>query len=314
MTWRYRLLGETGLEVSDVCLGTSALGSFPEQYGYEVDYRAGVDTVLAALRAGLNFIDTSNNYGDAERRIGAALREFEGSEREIVVATKIDPKKDVQDFSYGRAFTSLGESTERLGIDRIPLLYLHDPEQLRFEDAFDRYGPATALVEMKKRGLVGSIGVAGGDISLLTRYLDSGAFDVMICHNKCTLLDRSAEAFARACAAAKVGFVNAAPYGGGMLSRGPRDVGTYAYSAVGTRLHRLAYACEDLCREAGVPLAAAALQFSTRHPDVGATIVGMSAPERILATRGLYEVSIPPALWSSLEDAYAEFASETGRD
>ncbi|HWS57557.1 MAG TPA: aldo/keto reductase, partial [Actinotalea sp.] len=111
-----RRLGRTGLEVPVVCVGTSPLGGIPEIYGYDVTVEAAVATVLRALDGPLTFLDTSNGYRDAERRIGLALRERGGLPDGAVLATKVDPAPDDPEFSGQRVRTSVRESLERLGV------------------------------------------------------------------------------------------------------------------------------------------------------------------------------------------------------
>src|SRR5699024_7516983 len=119
-----------------VCVGTSALGSFPEQYGYTVEERTAIDTLVEAIAKGFTFIDTSNEYGGgaSEERIGRALKEYGDLPRELLVATKVDPLPGSADFSGARVRASVMESQERLGIDVLPLVYLHDPEKISWTD------------------------------------------------------------------------------------------------------------------------------------------------------------------------------------
>src|ERR1700677_2639810 len=125
-----RLLGRTRLQVSPVCIGTSPLASMPALYGYEVAQERAEATILATFRSPFNFMDTSNNYGGgaAERRIGRALTASGGLPAGFVLATKVDADPRTGDFSGERVRRSVQESLERLGLDRIQLMYLHDPE------------------------------------------------------------------------------------------------------------------------------------------------------------------------------------------
>src|ERR1700749_4892755 len=122
-----RLLGRTKLEVSPVCIGTSPLASMPAVYGYEVAEEGAEATILAAFRSPFNFMDTSNNYGGgaAERRIGRALATVGGLPPGFVLATKVDADPRTGDFSGERVRRSVAESLERLGVDQVPLMYLH---------------------------------------------------------------------------------------------------------------------------------------------------------------------------------------------
>ncbi len=299
-----RALGATGIVVPPVCVGTSPLASMEALYGYAVDEERAVATVEAAFAGPLAFIDTSNGYGEhgeAEQRIGLAVRRAGGLPDGVVLATKVDPAHGSDDFSGERVRRSFEESLERLGVDRVPLLHLHDPERISFEDGVAKDGPLEALVELRDRGLVDRIGVAGGPVGLMQRYLDTGAFDVVLSHNRWTLLDRSAgDLFARA-AAAGLGVINAAPYGGGMLVKGPDVQSVYAYGQGSGSVVEAARAMAVACADAGVPLAAAALQFSTRSSDVHSTVVGMSSPARIAETVELATLPIPEDLWARLD-------------
>ena len=183
-------LGGTGLAVTPICFGTSPLASMAQLYGYAVEEERAVATVLAAFDSPVNFLDTSNGYGEdgaAERRIGAAIRRAGGLPSHVVLATKVDPDPRTGDFSGDRVRASLEESMERLGVDRIALLHLHDPERITFEEGSGPGGPVEALVDLRERGLVEHLGVAGGPVGLLQQYLDTGEFEVVLSHNRYTL-------------------------------------------------------------------------------------------------------------------------------
>ena len=192
---------------------------------------------------------------------------------------------------------------ERLGVDQIALLHLHDPERIPFEEGVAPGGPVKALVDLRERGLVEHLGVAGGPVGLLQQYLDTGEFEVVLSHNRYTLLDRSAEPLFRLAADRGLGVLNAAPYGGGMLSKGPGVQQKYAYGSRDDRIRQAAEAMEAACRRYDVPLAAAALQFSMRSEVIDSTVVGVSSPQRIAQTLELAAVAIPDELWSELEQA-----------
>lgn len=296
-------LGTTGLAVTRLCIGTSPLASMAGLYGYEVSEARAVQTVEAALASSINFIDTSNGYGTdgaAERRIGIALRERGGLPADVVLATKVDPDPQTDDFSGRRVRISLEESMERLGLDHIQLLHLHDPERISFEDATAPGGPVEALVGLKEQGLVDHLGVAGGPVGLMQRYLDTGVFEVVLTHNRYSLLDQSAEALFMTAHERGIGVLNAAPYGGGMLAKGPDVQAKYAYHERSDVIAAAATAMKTACEVAGVPLKAAALQFSLRAPFIDSTVVGVSSPERVQETLELAAVRIPESLWAEL--------------
>ena len=310
-----RPLGRTGLRVSSVCFGTSPLASMSALYGYAVDEARAVATVRAVFDSPVNLLDTSNGYGQdgtAERRIGLAVAEAGGLPPGLVLSTKVDPDPRTGDFSGDRVRASLEESLERLGVDRVPLLHLHDPERITFEEATAPGGAVRALVDLRERGLVDHLGVAGGPLDLMRRFLGTGEFEVLLSHNRYTLLDRSAEALFGEAAEQGIGVLNAAPYGGGMLSKGPDVQPKYGYGTRADAVAEAATAMQQACGRYGVPLAAAALQFSLRSPVVDSTVVGVSAPERVAQTLELAGVDVPDELWAELEQLVPDRAGWLG--
>jgi D-threo-aldose 1-dehydrogenase len=303
-----RELGATGSTVSVLCTGTSALGSFPAQYGYEVDEDTAVAAIITSVERGFTFIDTSNEYGDgaSEERIGRALQRLGGVPDGVLIATKVDPVRGSADFSGARVRASVDESRSRLGMNSLPLVYLHDPEKIGFEASMAPGGPVEALLELQADGVIGALGVAGGPIDMELDFLRTGHFQVVLSHNRYTLVDSSAEPLIAECADRGVGFVNAAPFGGGMLVRGPEQVPTYCYAPVEDHVLDRVRAMEAACRDHGVPLAAAALQYSVRDPRVASTVVGMSRPERFEQMRELLAAPVPEALWTAIEPLILE--------
>jgi D-threo-aldose 1-dehydrogenase len=304
-----RPLGKTGFNVTPICVGTSALGSFPAQYGYEVTADQALATLRAAFDGPFNFIDTSNEYGNgggSERRIGRAMGERGGLPKGFVLATKVDPLVGSNDFSGDRVKRSVSESLERLGLDRLQLVYLHDPEKISFGAGMAKGGPVEVLVKLRDEGVIVRLGVAGGPIDLMLRYLATDLFEVVISHNRYTLVDQSAEPLIEDARRRNAAFVNAAPFGGGMLVKGPDLQSKYCYAPASEATLTRVRTMERLCKVRDVPLAAAALQFSLRDERIASTIVGMSEPQRIVQTTKLATWPIPDDLWSDLRRLAAE--------
>ena len=298
-----RPLGATGLDVTPVCIGGSPLGSVPGIFGYEVTAEQGIETAVAALTGPFNFLDTSANYsdGESERRIGAALRRIGGVPDGFVLATKVDRDSVTGDFSGDQMRRSAEGSLERLGLDHLPLVYLHDPEHITFEAGMAPGGPVETLLKLQQEGLIGHLGVAGGPVELMARYLRTGHFAALITHNRWTLVDRSANELLDEAIELGVGVVNGAPFGGGILAKGTAATNKYCYRRAHEEVLRRIRAMEAACAEHGVPLAAAALQFSTRDPRVTSTIAGVSRPDRIAETARLATWPISPELWAALD-------------
>lgn len=296
-------LGGTGLLVTPICIGTSPLASMPGTYGYEVGERQAEATVEAVFDGPLNFLDTSNNYGNgnAETRIGAVLRRRGGLPPGFVLATKVDADPVTGDFSGTRVRRSVEESLHRLGLDRVRLMYLHDPElHLTFDECMADDGPVAALIELRDQGILEHLGVAMGDLGLLRRLVETGVFEVALNHNRYTLLDRGADALIDDTIARGVAFVNAAPYGGGILAKGPDTQPRYAYRQALPPVLDAARAMHEACARHGIPLRAAALQFSMRDPRITSTVVGVSDPARVADTVALANLAIPDELWAEL--------------
>ncbi|MDQ4127275.1 MAG: aldo/keto reductase, partial [Actinomycetota bacterium] len=144
-------------------------------------------------------------------------------------------------------------------------------------------------------------GVAGGPIDLMIRFVETGLFEALITHNRYTLVDRTADTLLDVAREHGVAALNAAPYGSGILAKGPDAYARYAYEeAPGAMVDRVR-AMQDVCKGFGIPLAAAALQFSLRDPRIASTIVGITRPERVGQTLDLAAHKVPGELWERLD-------------
>jgi D-threo-aldose 1-dehydrogenase len=296
----YRQIGRTPLVTSTIIAGASPLGSMPDLYGYDVSEAAGVDFVKALLRSPIRSIDTSNNYGDgaSERRIGTAIESAGGVPDDFLVITKVDSSGG--DFSGRRVRESFRESMERLGLERVPLLFLHDPDAFDFGFMSSAGGAVDELVQLRDEGFADAIGVATGTTDLLHRYLDLGVFDAILSHNRFTLVDRSADDLFTRAVDLGVGVLNAAVYGGGILAR-PRSSTKYSYRPASRELLETIASMDAACARYGVDLATAALQFSLRDPRIDATVVGITGESRISSLIASAGTDIPESLWDELE-------------
>jgi len=296
-----RPLGGTGLQVSAVCLGGGPLGSMPGLFGRDTPAEDGIATVLAALDSPIRFIDTSNGYseGESERRIGEALARAGGLPDDVVLATKVDPQGS--DYSGDRVRASVEESRGRLGLDHLPLVHLHDPEFHDFAELSAPGGAVDALVRLREEGKVGKIGLAGGRVQEIARYLDLGVFDVLLVHNRWTLLDRSAGPLIEEALRQGMGVLNAAVYGGGILASQDGGPTTYGYRPAPPEVLDAVEQMRRVCAAYGTDIATAALQFSLRDERIASTVVGMSRPQRIAETVDAATTAVPDAIWPELE-------------
>jgi D-threo-aldose 1-dehydrogenase len=296
-----RPLGSTGLVVSAVTAGAAPLGGMPEAFGYDVSEDAAVDLVETILASPIRAIDTANGYsaGRSEERVGLGVTRAGGLPPDFLVATKVDPLGD--DYSGARVRASVRESKRRLGLDTLPLVYLHDPEFHSFSAVTEAGGAVDTLVELSKDGEIGRIGVAGGDVRDLRKYLDLGVFEVLLTHNRWTLVDRSAGELIDAARGMGVAVVNAAIYGGGILAN-PHGGGTrYGYRPVREATQAAIRSMAELAESYETDLATVALQASLRDPKIDSTVVGFSKPGRIDGIVAAASHPLPEEFWQALE-------------
>ncbi|MGN7950549.1 aldo/keto reductase [Microbacterium sp. 22215] len=303
LTLESTILGRTGLAVSPICIGTAAWGVSSPVHGLTVPEEDAVRLTLSAFESPVTFIDTSNNYGDgeSERRIGLAVRRAGGVPEGFVIQTKLDRDPESDSFDPDRMRRSLDESLERLGIERVPILHLHDPEHIGFDAAMAPGGPVEVLQSLRDEGYADFIGISGGPARMLTRFVETDVFDVLITHNRATLVDRTADALLDAAAAADMGVVNAAIYGGGILASWPRTSDRYHYAPASTEMLAAIDAMGAACERHGVPLIVAALQSSLRDPRIHSTVCGLVTPQQLDETVRMAETVIPDALWDELD-------------
>jgi D-threo-aldose 1-dehydrogenase len=307
-------LGATGLRVTNLCLGGAPLGDMPETFAYGVPEERALATVRALLDSPINFIDTAASYGDGEgeRRVGIVLRERGGLPAGYVLDTKADRDLQTGDFSGDQMRRSVERSLRLLGLEKIQLMHLHDPEHTTFEAAMAKNGPVEVLQQLKDEGLVEHLGVAGGPIDMEIRYVETGIFDAVITHNRYTLLDQTADPLLTIAYERGLGVLNAAPYGSGILAKGPDAYPRYQYQqappAMIEQTRRLAAACE----RHGISLRVAALHFSLRDPRIHSTIIGMTRPERVQQAVDDALTPVPDALWDELTPMIAEYNATHG--
>lgn len=298
-----RPLGRTGLHVPALCIGCAPLGDMPDTFAPVSEAQA-LEALRAVFAGPIGFLDTAAAYGDgeSERRIGLALAEIGGLPPGFVLATKADRNLATDDFSGDQARRSVERSLRLLGVDQLQIVHLHDPEYARqsFAEMMAPGGAVAALLQLKDAGVIGALGIAAGPIDMMMRYVETGAFALALTHNRFTLLDRSAEPLLDLAAARGVALLNAAPYGGGLLAKGPDAWPKYMYRAASPAQIDRARRIEAACRRYGVPLAAAALQHSLRDPRVASTVVGISRAERVAQMAALAATPIPEALWGEL--------------
>jgi D-threo-aldose 1-dehydrogenase len=295
-------IGSTGVEIPAIGFGTSGLGDMPDTYGYAVDEERARATVRAIFDGPANLIDTARAYGfgRSEQRIGDVIRERGGLPEGFLVSTKLDRNMETGRFDAAQARRSLEESLLALGIDRVDILHLHDPEYADIEEVTGANGAARELMRMKDEGLAIAVGLAAGRVDVMMPILRQFDFDAIVTHNRFTLANRNAEGMIDYCAGRGIAVLNAAPYASGVLAKGVANYPRYVYQEAGDAALDPIRRIEEVCARHSVPTGAAALQFSMRDPRVASTIVGVTKPERVAQTIAWAEWPVPAALWDEL--------------
>src|SRR5258708_4262046 len=214
-----------------LCVGCAPLGDMPDTFAYGVSEAQALATIRAAFAGPIPFLDTAASYGDgeSERRIGLVVREQGGVPSGILIATKADRDLWTGEFTGDQMRRSVERSLRLLGVDRLQLCYLHDPEHISFAAAMAPDGPVAALQRLHDEGVIAQLGVAGGPIALMTQFVETDLFAAAISHNRYTLLNQEAEPFWEACQRHGVAALNAAPYAPGVLAKGPGASPRYMY-------------------------------------------------------------------------------------
>ena len=293
------------IKVSEICFGTSAMGNMPDTYGYEVNPSIAEETILAILNGPSNFIDTSRNYGmgRSEKLIGNVFKSLGGKPNNIILATKIDRDTATNILDRDATLKSFEQSIKALETEKIDILHLHDPEHCKdLNDITCKGGALDTLFQLKEEGSVTLVGLAMGKVEMMYDLIQKWPFDVMINHNRFTLLNRQADKLFNLAKKKGIKIFNAAPFCGGILAKGTKETNRLVYQEVSEKKLKPVFDLEKICLKYNVPLGAAALQFSMKDPRISSTIVGITKKSRIdqIVEWSNFEIS---------EDAWTEILS-----
>ncbi len=314
-------LGRTQVNVSRLGFGSTGLGGL---------FRASSDadavaTIDAAWEAGLRHYDTAPQYGSglAESRVGLGLQPRPRGE--FVLSTKIGkllrpvakapdgifvgapPFEVTYDYSYDGAMRSLEASLKRLGVARVDVLLIHDVNRkyhgARVMERLDEAlaGACRALAKLRDEGVIGAFGPALNEVDVNLQFAARAPIDCIMLPARYTLLDQSAaNELLPLCAQRKISVMVAAPFDSGILATGAVIGATYNYQPATPEILARVAKIERVCRDHGVALAAAALQFPLRHPAIANVVTGMRTPGEVAQNLALMRADIPDALWATL--------------
>jgi len=303
-----RVVGNTPLAVSRLGIGGGSLANLSGDDG--------VRTLLNfCWEQGLRYFDTAPLYaaGASEMRFGTGLK---GRPRDqFVLSTKlgrfVHEGREAFDYTASGAAGSIEQSLERLGLERIDIVFIHDVTPAIHGDAFERQfaaamaGAYPYLADLRARGVIGAIGVGMADAEVSLRFARAGQFDCFMLAGGYTLLEHaSLDTLLQHCAGSGTSVMVAAPFNTGILATGAVEGARYFYRAAPADVLARTARIEDFCRRHGVRLAAAALQFPLAHPAVVSVVAGHQSPDEVTANLDLLAEPIPPELWQDLKSAH----------
>ncbi len=325
-----RTLGRTGVELTELGFGGAHLGELFETLGEDTAQA----TLAAAWAAGVRYFDTAPWYGHglSEHRTGHFLRQRPRGE--FVVSTKVgrvyraprDPATYATapwlgglpfelrfDYTRDGVLRSFEDSLQRLSLNRVDLLVIHDLDAgyhgdetgvaARFEE-LDAGGGFAALEELRAQGVIAGIGAGINVTGMIRRFLERFDIDFFLVAMPYTLLDQDAlETELPACAGRDVGVVIGAPFASGILVTGEGGNARYGYESAPPRVRERVKRLASLCAQHGVALPAAALRFPLGHPSVASVIPGAVSPGQVAQNVAAFRSAIAPRFWTALRDA-----------
>ncbi len=327
-TREWQRIENGGLTFTELGFGTAPVGNLYRAIG-DGEAQAILDM---AWKGGVRYYDTAPLYGLglSETRLNRFLR---GKDRDdYVLATKagrlmqvcspqdrtgigkwfaVPTRREVYDYSYDGVMRSLEFSLERLGVDRVDILYVHDlcifthgskeASDARIEEFMS--SGYDAMISLRDQGVVKAIGGGINEWEVCQTLAERGDFDLFLLAGRYTLLEQeSLDSFLPICESRDIGIVIGGPYNSGILASGPIPGAFYNYDPAPGPILDKVRAIETVCRSHGVSLIDAALQFPLMNPNIVSVIPGGQSREQMESNLGAAEASIPPALWTDLKD------------
>lgn len=308
------------IELPELGFGGAPIGEMKDA----VDDAAALEALAAALKSGIRYFDTAPFYGFglSERRTGDMIR---GTD-DVIISTKVGrllkpgqaadpgqfgwsnplPFHPVYDYGYDSVMRSFEDSQQRLGRDKIDMLFLHDigsmthpdptEEARHFKDAMT--GGYKALDELRNAGDVKAIGIGVNETDVCMRAFDHGSWDVFLLAGRYTLLEQGAlDDLLPKCEEQSVNIVIGGPFNSGILVGGA----TWNYMAAPQEIIQQIAGLKNVCAAYDVPLPAAALKFPLAHSSVASIIPGVRTPEELSQLMTWWNTQIPASLWSDLK-------------
>ena len=316
--------GHSDLEVSAFGFGTAPVGNIFE----EIDEKTSDEMFQVAWDSGVRFYDTAPMYGHglSEYRTGYSLRWKNRSD--FVLSSKVGRllhparKEDINyapwtnagrfevefNYSYDATMRSVDDSLQRMGLESIDILYIHDIDKFTrgdeqpevFETAMN--GAWRALSKLRDERVVKAIGVGVNEWEVCQDALEQRDFDCFLLAGRYTLLEQEAlDTFLPLCEQRNASVVVGGGFNSGILATGAKDGAKYNYSPAPETIKRRVQAIESVCKEFQVPLPAAALQFVVAHPAVPTFMAGTRTVKQLKQNIAWFSHPIPSEFWTALK-------------
>jgi L-galactose dehydrogenase len=300
---RYRVLGKTKLKVSVLGFGGAALAGTGRDWTSDdpiIDPAENARAVRAALAGGINFFDVSPFYNNtrAETELGLALSGIPRDQ--FFLATKVGRYWDTEhDFSAKRVTASVDESLRRLKTDYLDLIQCHDIELGELDQIVHETVPT--LHALKKSGKVRFVGVTGYAMKSLWYVAGRVDLDTVMAYCHYTLNDRTLNDLIPYFQSKKLGIINAAPLGMGMLTGG--NIPLPRWHPAPEELQSACRAASELCRSRNYDISDLAIKFASDRPEIATTLVGMNTVKQVENNIAAIERLPPVGLMDEVEKA-----------
>ncbi|MEO2175526.1 MAG: aldo/keto reductase [bacterium] len=325
MTLKTNTIGTTDLVVTEIGFGGGPLGGA----GTRISEEQAHDVLQAAYEGGIRYFDTAPLYGHglSEKRVGGNLGSF--NRNDFVLSSKVgrllvaagegvrdplmrdeEPVSIRYDYSYEAARQSLESSLERLGLDRVDILFCHDIDVWTHGEAQPAIyrtaceGILPALSDLRSEGVIGAFGLGVNEWQVCSQVLDNFDVDCFLLAGRFTLLEQAPlDEFLPKCYEKHTSIIIGGPYNSGLLASDNRKKATYDYKPVDDERWEKAQKIRAICDAHQVDMRAAALQYPLRHPAVASVIPGMWTLDEVSTNLSMVSVKIPESLWTDLADS-----------
>ena len=299
-------VGKSNLQVTRLGMGTAPIGNLY----VPLDDAEAIATVQRSYENGIRFFDTAPLYGtgEAERRLGVALR---GVPRdEVIIQTKVGriirPDRSIYfDYSRDGVLKSLEDSLERLGMDRVDILLVHDPDyenaEVHHRQSLDEAFPA--LLDLRAQGVIGAVGAGMNQWEMEWEFAKNVDVNCFLLAGRYTLLEQTSLDFLDWCTENDVSIFLGGVYNSGILATGPISGAKYNYEDAPEEILTKAGRLQEITTRHGVPLHVAALHFAGAHPAIASLVIGSATTTEADDNRAIWDVEAPAAMWQQLQDS-----------